>query len=130
MRRTGIGLDVSIQAQIINLLKNLQEQFGLTYLFISHDLSVVEHISDTVGVMYLGTMLNMLIRQSVAKPLLSVHQSAVFSYPMPDPDYKMERIILEGSIRLPQIRQRLQVPHTVQGMHGDLQESRSGISRD
>ena len=83
------ALDVSIQAQIINLLKDLQEKYKLTYLFISHDLSVVEHIADTVGVMYLGN-------------LLHPYTKALFSaIPIPDPEAKMNRIILEGSIPSP-----------------------------
>jgi peptide/nickel transport system ATP-binding protein len=96
------ALDVSIQAQIINLLKNLQNEFGLTYLFISHDLSVVEHISDTVGVMYLGTMVEYSDTDSLyAKPLHPYTKALFSAIPMPDPDYKMERIILEGSIPSP-----------------------------
>jgi len=96
------ALDVSIQAQIINLLKGLQDQFGLTYLFISHDLSVVEHISDTVGVMYLGTMVEYSDTDSLFSKPLHPYTKALFSaIPMPDPDYKMERIILEGSIPSP-----------------------------
>ncbi len=96
------ALDVSIQAQIINLLKSLQDQFGLTYLFISHDLSVVEHISDTVGVMYLGTIVEYSDTDSLYSKPLHPYTRALFSaIPMPDPDYKMERIILEGSIPSP-----------------------------
>ncbi len=96
------ALDVSIQAQIINLLKRLQKEFNLTYLFISHDLSVVEHISDTVGVMYLGTMVEYAETQKLYSQPLHPYTKALFSaIPVPDPDYKMERIILEGSIPSP-----------------------------
>lgn len=96
------ALDVSIQAQIINLLKKLQKEFDLTYLFISHDLSVVEHISDTVGVMYLGTMVEYADTQKLYSQPLHPYTKALFSaIPVPDPDYKMERIILEGSIPSP-----------------------------
>ncbi len=96
------ALDVSIQAQIINLIKELQDQFGLTYLFISHDLSVVEHISDMVGVMYLGVMMEYADTESLFSNPLHPYTKALFSaIPMPDPDYKMERIILEGSIPSP-----------------------------
>lgn len=96
------ALDVSIQAQIINLLKQLQKQFGLTYLFISHDLSVVEHISDTVGVMYLGAMVEYSDKKSLFANPLHPYTKALFSaIPMPDPDYEMERIILEGGIPSP-----------------------------
>ena len=96
------ALDVSIQAQIINLLRDLQKQFGLTYLFISHDLSVVEHISDTVGVMYLGNLVEYAETDKLFSNPLHPYTKALFSaIPVPDPDYKMNRIILEGSIPSP-----------------------------
>lgn len=96
------ALDVSIQAQIINLLRDLQKEFGLTYLFISHDLSVVEHISDTVGVMYLGNMVEFSETEKIFDKPLHPYTKALFSaIPVPDPDYKMNRIILEGSIPSP-----------------------------
>ncbi len=96
------ALDVSIQAQIINLLKKLQKQFNLTYLFISHDLSVVEHISDTVGVMYLGDMVEYAPTEKVFANPLHPYTKALFSaIPVPDPDFKMKRIILEGNIPSP-----------------------------
>ena len=96
------ALDVSIQAQIINLLKDLQRQFGLTYLFISHDLSVVEHISDTVGVMYLGNMVEYAETDKIYSKPLHPYTVALFSaIPVPDPDYKMNRIVLQGNIPSP-----------------------------
>ena len=96
------ALDVSIQAQIINLLKQLQRDFGLTYLFISHDLSVVEHISDTVGVMYLGTMVEYAPTDKIFDHPLHPYTEALFSaIPIPDPDVKMNRIVLQGSIPSP-----------------------------
>ena len=96
------ALDVSIQAQIINLLKDLQHEFNLTYLFISHDLSVVEHISDTIGVMYLGSMVETGTKEDVFREPLHPYTQALFSaIPMPDPTVKMNRIILEGSIPSP-----------------------------
>ena len=96
------ALDVSIQAQIINLLRDLQKQFGLTYLFISHDLSVVEHISDTVGVMYLGNMVEYSETEKIYSKPLHPYTMALFSaIPVPDPDYKMNRIVLQGSIPSP-----------------------------
>ena len=96
------ALDVSIQAQIINLLKQLQKEFGLTYLFISHDLSVVEHISDTVGVMYLGNMVEYAPTEKIFSHPLNPYTKALFSaIPIPDPDYKLNRIILKGSIPSP-----------------------------
>ncbi len=96
------ALDVSIQAQIINLLKDLQNQFQLTYLFISHDLSVVEHISDHVGVMYLGNLVEYGSKERIFKnPLHPYTQALLSAAPVPDPAYKMNRIILEGSIPSP-----------------------------
>ena len=96
------ALDVSIQAQIINLLKDLQEQYKLTYLFISHDLSVVEHISDTVGVMYLGNLVEYGETGDIFKNPLHPYTQALFSaIPIPDPKAKKNRIVLEGSIPSP-----------------------------
>ena len=96
------ALDVSIQAQIINLLEDLQKQYSLTYLFISHDLSVVEHISDTVGVMYLGDMVEYGNKKDIfAKPMHPYTQALFSAIPVPDPTVKMNRIILEGSIPSP-----------------------------
>ena len=96
------ALDVSIQAQIINLLEDLQKEFNLTYLFISHDLSVVQHISDTVGVMYLGNMVEFASKEDIfAKPLHPYTQALFSAIPVPDPTVKMNRIILEGSLPSP-----------------------------
>jgi len=96
------ALDVSIQAQIINLLKELQEERNLTYLFISHDLSVVEHISDTVGVMYLGNLVEYGETADIFRNPLHPYTKALFSaIPIPDPKAKMDRIVLEGSIPSP-----------------------------
>ncbi|MEG0742502.1 MAG: ABC transporter ATP-binding protein [Clostridia bacterium] len=96
------ALDVSIQAQIINLLKDLQKEHKLTYLFISHDLSVVEHISDTIGVMYLGSLVEYGPKESIFRNPLHPYTNALFSaIPMPDPDVKMNRVILQGSIPSP-----------------------------
>ena len=96
------ALDVSIQAQIINLLRDLQEQFKLTYLFISHDLSVVEHISDSVGVMYLGNLVEYGSTEDIFSNPLHPYTEALFSaIPVPDPNAKMNRIVLEGSIPSP-----------------------------
>ncbi len=96
------ALDVSIQAQIINLLKDLQEKMNLTYLFISHDLSVVEHVSDTIGVMYLGGLVETGNTADIFKEPLHPYTKALFSaIPMPDPDVKINRIILEGDIPSP-----------------------------
>ena len=96
------ALDVSIQAQIINLLEDLQKEFNLTYLFISHDLSVVQHISDTVGVMYLGNMVEFASKEDIfAEPLHPYTQALFSAIPVPDPTVKMNRIILEGNIPSP-----------------------------
>ncbi|MDD7222168.1 MAG: ABC transporter ATP-binding protein [Oscillospiraceae bacterium] len=96
------ALDVSIQAQIINLLRKLQKERNLTYLFISHDLSVVEHISDTVGVMYLGNLVEYGATEDIFKHPLHPYTEALFSaIPIPDPKAKMNRIVLEGSIPSP-----------------------------
>jgi peptide/nickel transport system ATP-binding protein len=96
------ALDVSIQAQIINLLKELQEEYKLTYLFISHDLSVVEHISDSVGVMYLGSLVEYGSTEDIFAHPLHPYTEALFSaIPIPDPNAKMQRIVLKGSIPSP-----------------------------
>ena len=96
------ALDVSIQAQIINLLKELQDKYNLTYLFISHDLSVVEHISDTVGVMYLGNLVDYGATPDIFSHPLHPYTKALFSaIPIPDPTIRRERIVLQGSIPSP-----------------------------
>lgn len=93
---------MSIQAQIINLLKELQRTEGIAYIFISHDLSVVEHISDEVGVMYLGNMMEYGKTKDIFSRPLHPYTEALFSaVPVPDPDYKMNRIILKGDIPSP-----------------------------
>ena len=96
------ALDVSIQAQIINLLKDLQSNNGLTYLFISHDLSVVEHVCDTIAVMYLGSMAELAPRDELFKNPLHPYTKALLSaVPIPDPTLKRERIVLQGDIPSP-----------------------------
>ncbi|GGA47133.1 ABC transporter ATP-binding protein [Paenibacillus physcomitrellae] len=96
------ALDVSIQAQIINLLSDLQEEKQLTYLFISHDLSVVEHLCNRVGVMYLGSMVEMASKEDLfSNPLHPYTKALMSAIPIPDPTLKRERIVLQGDLPSP-----------------------------
>ncbi len=98
------ALDVSIQAQVVNMLEDLQHEFGLTYLFIAHDLSMVRHISDRIGVMYLGKMMEITTSDELYDtPLHPYTQSLLSSIPVPDPENssKDKRIILEGDVTSP-----------------------------
>jgi oligopeptide/dipeptide ABC transporter ATP-binding protein len=96
------ALDVSIQSQVLNILKDLQKEFGLTYLFIAHNLSVVEHISDRVGVMYLGKMVELTTREELFRnPLHPYTMALMTAIPVPNPRLKRQRTILKGDVPSP-----------------------------
>ena len=96
------ALDVSVQAQVLNLMKDLQKEFNLTYLFVAHDLSVVEHICDKVAVMYMGNLIEQSETSNIFETPKHPYSAALMSaVPKPDPRNKMKRIILEGEVPNP-----------------------------
>ncbi len=96
------SLDVSVQAQVLNMLKDLQAEMGLTYLFISHNLSVIRHMSDTIGVMYLGDIVEIGSKSDLFKEQLHPYTKALFAaIPIPDPDIERERTVLSGEVPNP-----------------------------
>ena len=124
------ALDVSIQAQVLNLLKELQKQFGTAYLFIAHDLSVVQHISDRVAVMYLGKIVELSDWKSLyAQPNHPYTQSLLSAAPIPDPDLQKSRrrIILAGDPPSARPAERVPLPYALPDCAGQVRRGTAGV---
>ena len=121
------ALDVSVQAQIINLLDDLKKSHGLTYLFISHDLNVVQHISDRIGVMYLGKLVELGPSEAIFNQPLHPYTQALFgAIPLPVVDSRRELTVLEGNVPSPvNPPPRLPLPHPLPAGAGNLQAERA-----
>ncbi len=124
------ALDVSIQSQVVNMLEDMQQELGLTYLFIAHDLSVVRHISNRIGVMYLGSLVELAESYELNKnPLHPYTKTLLSAVPVPDPEVsrQRQRIVLEGDIPPHAPAQGLPVPHPLPLRHRQVQGGRAGV---
>ena len=124
------ALDVSIQSQVVNMLEDMQQELGLTYLFIAHDLSVVRHISSRIGVMYLGTLVELAESYELNRnPIHPYTKTLLSAVPVPDPEVSRsrQRIVLEGDIPSPMNPPGLPVPHPLPLRHRQVQGGRAPV---
>ncbi len=124
------ALDVSVQAQVVNLLEDLQEKFGLTYLFIAHDLAVVEHISTRVAVMYLGKIVEMAPAEELyVNPRHPYSEALLSAVPVPDPTTKRKRIVAQGDVPSPiESAERVPLPYPLCPARALLLTERAGVN--